>query len=243
MKKQEIWSFIGAGGKSTLILETAEKKVRQGEKVLIATTTHTAFTREEFCRAGGVLFLDGDGGAAARALDRFRLAGAFRVLPGEPGKQQGLTEEEFQKAATGADLVLVEADGSRRRPFKAPAEYEPALRRDSSRIFLIAGLTALYHPIGEGCHRTEEIRKLTGRGEEELLREEDMAEVIRKGYLKKCRELLPGIPVTVILNQADTEKERSRGRRVRELLTDCGAEVFLFSAGIHWEGKDRWNMG
>ena len=33
-----------------------------------------------------------------------------------------------------ADLVLVEADGSRRRPFKAPAEYEPAVHPASSRF-------------------------------------------------------------------------------------------------------------
>lgn len=242
MKKTEIWSFIGAGGKSTLILLTGAEKARQGKRVLVTATTHTAFTTEDLERAGGILLLGGDGTLAAAALERYGFAAAVREADMEPGRQQGLSEGELEKAMRAADLVLVEADGSRRRPFKAPAEYEPAVHPASSRILLIAGLTALDAPIKENCHRTEEIIRLTGRNRDQILRTEDMAAVIREGYLEKCSRLWPGVPVTVILNQADTRELREKGMEVQKLLSESAAEVYLFSVRTFWKGKERWNM-
>lgn len=242
MKKTEIWSFIGAGGKSTLILLTGAEKARQGKRVLVTATTHTAFTTEDLERAGGILLLGGDGTLAAAALEKYGLAAAVREADMEPGRQQGLSEGELEKAMRAADLVLVEADGSRRRPFKAPAEYEPAVHPASSRILLIAGLTALDALIRENCHRTEEIIRLTGRNRDQILRTEDMAAVIREGYLEKCSRLWPGVPVTVILNQADTRELREKGMEVQKLLSESAAEVYLFSVRTFWKGKERWNM-
>ena len=232
MKKQEIWSFIGAGGKSTLILLTAARKAEEGKKVLVTTTTHTAFTEDSLLRAGGRLLLGESGEAAAAVLERESPVAALKGLP----------EEELQKAVSRADLVLIEADGSRRRPFKAPGNHEPAVHPDSSRIILAAGLTALGRSIGESCHRLREIVAITGKSGDCLLSERDMAQVIREGYLHKCRLRWPGVPVTVILNQADTGELEERGLLVKKYLEGSGAEVYLFSAWTERKGKDTWNM-
>lgn len=242
MKKQEIWSFIGAGGKSTLILLTAARKAEEGKKVLVTTTTHTAFTEDSLLRAGGRLLLGESGEAAAAVLERESPVAALKELPGQREKQQGLPEEELQKAVSRADLVLIEADGSRRRPFKAPGNHEPAVHPDSSRIILAAGLTALGRSIGESCHRLREIVAITGKSGDCLLSERDMAQVIREGYLHKCRLRWPGVPVTVILNQADTGELEERGLLVKKYLEGSGAEVYLFSAWTERKGKDTWNM-
>lgn len=240
MKKKEIWSFIGAGGKSTLILLTAGKKAEEGKKVLITTTVHTAFTQQELRQIGGCL-TDGKEASAA-VLQGISPVAAVEELPGERGKQQGISEEDFQKAAAAADLVLIEADGSRRRPFKAPGSHEPVIRPECSRIILTAGLTALGQPVKDSCHRTAEVIKCTGKPESFPLTCEDMARVIREGYLKKCEECWPDIPVTVILNQADEGELREKGLRVRELLEGSPAEVWLFSSKSRWKGRERWNM-
>lgn len=242
MRKREFWSFVGAGGKSTLLLLTAGQYARKGKRVLVTTTTHTAFQEEQLEKAGGCLLLGNDGEAAGALLERISPVAAVRKLPGEKGKQQGLSEPEMRRAMEPADLILAEADGSRHFPCKVPAEHEPAVHPDSTRILVIQGLTALGQPIGRCCHRPEKVCAVTGKCAEELLEDKDMAQIIRKGYLDKCRRLWPQIPVTVILNQADTEEQKRHGRRIREKLRGCGAEVFLFSARVFWEGTERWNM-
>lgn len=242
MKKQEIWSFIGAGGKSTLILLAGARKAGEGKKVLISTTTHTAFTREELEGSGGILLLGEEGKQAAELLEKVHLVAAVGELPGEPGKQQGLPEREQERAFEAADLVLLEADGSRRHPFKAPGDHEPAVYPASTRILLSAGLTALDRPMEESCHRIQEITRITGRLPDQDLRMEDMARVIQEGYLEKCRRMWPEVPVTVILNQADTRELWEKGMEIRKMLEGSGAEVYLFSSRTVWKGKERWNM-
>lgn len=242
MKKREFWSFVGAGGKSTLILLTADQYARKRKRVLVTTTTHTAFRKEQLEKAGGRLLLGNDGAAAAALLKQISPVAAVRELPGESGKQQGIAETELCRAMEAADLVLSEADGSRRFPCKVPAVHEPAVHPDSTRILVIQGLTALGQPIEKCCHRQERICAITGKKKVQMLEERDMARVIREGYLNRCRERWPEIPVTVILNQADTEELRMRGLWIRKLLSGCGAEVFLFSARTFWEGTERWNM-
>ena len=242
MRRREFWSFIGAGGKSTLLLLTAEKYAREGRRVLVTTTTHTAFRGEQLKKAGGTLLLGNDGAAAAALLQQISPVAAVRELPGEGGKQKGLSEPEFGRAMAAAELVLAEADGSRGFPCKSPAEHEPAVHPASTRILLIQGLTAVGRPIELCCHRAEKVCAVTGKSGGELLEERDMAQVIRQGYLETCRRRWPGIPAAVILNQADTKEQRQRGLRIRELLSSCGAEVFLFSARSCWEGAERWTM-
>ena len=242
MKKQEIWSFIGAGGKSTLILLTAARKAEEGKKVLVTTTTHTAFTEDSLLRAGGRLLLGESGEAAAAVLERESPVAALKELPGQREKQQGLPEEELQKAVSRADLVLIEAAGSWFPGALKGRLLEPSVHPDSSRIILAAGLTALGRSIGESCHRLREIVAITGKSGDCLLSERNMAQVIREGYLHKCRLRWPGVPVTVILNQADTGELEERGLLVKKYLEGSGAEVYLFSAWTERKGKDTWNM-
>ncbi len=59
-------------------------------------------------------------------------------------------------AELAPDVVLVEADGSRQRPIKAPAEHEPVLPHGVAHVIAVAGLDAIGRRIdSDAVHRPE----------------------------------------------------------------------------------------
>lgn len=54
-----------------------------------------------------------------------------------------------------ADIVLIEADGAKRMPCKAPAAHEPVLLPQCDTVLAVAGLSALGIRSGAACFRAE----------------------------------------------------------------------------------------
>jgi molybdenum cofactor cytidylyltransferase len=66
-------------------------------------------------------------------------------------------------AQTHARPLLIEADGSRQRPLKAPADHEPAIPAFVEAVIVVAGLSALGQPFtDEWVHRPQIFSALTG---------------------------------------------------------------------------------
>ena len=64
---------------------------------------------------------------------------------------------------SGADAVIVEADGARHRMIKAPAEYEPVIPLQTNVALLLMSAEAIYQPLSESvAHRPELVAKVTG---------------------------------------------------------------------------------
>lgn len=214
MRKNKIWSFVGAGGKTTGIFLLAEHFLKKGLRVLVTTTTHMALPENP-------AFVPGDSGAEiVKKLeqDRFVIAG----IPVSERKIAGISTEALREGIEAADVVLIESDGSARLPFKVPASYEPVIIPQTERIIVMAGLTALGKPVAEICHRKEIFWSMTGASPDSLLTVEGMAAGIYGGYLLKLSREYPRASITVVLNQADDEKLRMSGDRVkRELLRWC----------------------
>lgn len=248
----EIWSFVGAGGKTTSIFQIARQMCEKGLRVLITTTTHMAAGDRGLCRMESALELltdvSGRGALIAERMapGRAVLAGCLLTerdrMDARGGKQEcsgrdvaasdkigPLPEQEFRSAAEAADVVLVEADGSRRMPFKAPGEREPVPHEKSNRIFIIAGLSALGFPVCRACHRPKLVCEITGRPETSVLTTRDMACVLYHGYIRPMRLKFPGAPLTVLLNQADGPERQEAGRdagcRLKSLLGSGEAPV------------------
>lgn len=81
----------------------------------------------------------------------------------EPEKIRGLSEEEYRKLKTQCDVLLVEADGAKRKPLKVPAEHEPVIPEDTDMVIGIAGASAIGRTIKAGCHRGELVGELLGK--------------------------------------------------------------------------------
>ena len=206
-------SLAGAGGKTSTIRRLAWEAVGRGLKVLVVTTTHMA-------RPGAFGVFDGNAEEIRTVLERRSLAVAGR--PAEKGKITFTGWELYKEACSLADLVLVEADGSAGRPFKAHADWEPVLPEERQATVLVMGADGFGKPISRMAHRPELYARLAGATEDQEVTPELAARVVR----------LEGLHDRVFLNQVDRAEEWPLARRLAAAL-DCPV-----TAGTLREG--RW---
>lgn len=112
------------------------------------------------------------------------------------------------------DSILVECDGSKRKPIKAAAHYEPVVPDNTTRTIGVIGLDAVGQPIDEEhVHRAEIFADVVGRRLGELLDAPAVVELIvsPQGLFKGVPESSPRY---VLLNKADNGKRR-----------DCAAAI------------------
>ena len=144
-----ITSVIGGGGKTTLLSVLARELSASGTTVALTTTTH-------FLPFEGMPALSGPGEWDATASPIACFA--------SPTKEGKLTVPAcgIPALAEAADYVLVEADGSKRLPLKAHADWEPAVPEGSKRCVLVLGGSGFGRPVREAVHRPELFCELAG---------------------------------------------------------------------------------
>ncbi|HUW40393.1 MAG TPA: selenium cofactor biosynthesis protein YqeC [Rectinemataceae bacterium] len=159
--------------------------------------------------------------ARAAALDRIRaLASPGKIvllaaesLPDE-GKLRGLAPEALCALAGAFDHVLVEADGARRLPVKAPGPDEPVVPLCADLVVGCVGLDCLGRNIGPGTvHRSELFAPLVGALAGEPITASRLARLAAapEGLFKAAP---PGARRLVALNKA----ELLPSERLEELL-------------------------
>ena len=140
-----VTAFVGGGGKTTLIGVLA-RELAARHTVLIATTTHI------YPPACPVLISP----TAREVLSAFEDERTVAVgSEAEDGKLGALPELQRLYPVL-ADAALVEADGARRLPLKAPAEHEPVIPREARLVVAVLGLDGIGKPIAEAAHRPEQ---------------------------------------------------------------------------------------
>ena len=115
-------AFVGAGGKTSCMLELAQQWKKQGKKVLVTTSAHM-----ENPKNFPLKDITEDDGEAICALLKREGAAAAGLPVKEGGKIGPLSRTVYEQTAAEADCVLLEADGSRRFPMKVPGKQEPIL--------------------------------------------------------------------------------------------------------------------
>lgn len=128
------------------------------------------------------------------------------------------------------DWVVVEADGSRMRPVKAPAAHEPVVPREADLLIAVAGIDALAGPIRDVAHRPELVSAIAGLDASERLTPEALAEVLSSphGGLKNRPELARA---SLLLNKVETRDQREAARRVaRAALVHANVERVVIGA-------------
>ena len=80
-----------------------------------------------------------------------------------PGKMKGIHPSWITALRTPWDFILVEADGSKRLPVKAPESYEPVIPPGTDLVVGVVGLDCLGQPMdGRTVHRPERFGAITG---------------------------------------------------------------------------------
>ncbi len=164
VQKGEVVALVGAGGKTTAMYRLGRELAGQGRRVIITTTT---MIQEPTLQAGEGLVVEEDR-ERALALTQETLGQSHLVtlvarrLPIE-FKLKGVPPEWIASLRPLADVVLIEADGSKRLPLKAPAAHEPVIPEETTLLVPVAGMDAVGQPLGEGTvHRPELVATLTG---------------------------------------------------------------------------------
>jgi molybdenum cofactor cytidylyltransferase len=122
LPEHAVISVVGAGGKTSLIFAWARELASAGKNVVITTTTH--MYRPERMEEDGIRIVVSDD-------------------PERPDKVSAPPAEVLDSLRDTADVVLIEADGSRRMPLKWPADREPVIPDYTDVTVCVAGLSAL----------------------------------------------------------------------------------------------------
>ena len=121
-----------------------------------------------------------------------------------------------------ADFLIVEADGSARRPIKAPHQNEPVVPLESTCFISVFGLSALGQPLNSNwAFRPEIISRLTGIQPGNPFTAEGLANLATHplGGLKGWKR---GMRALVFLNQMDSQPDGQPLRHLAESILSKG---------------------
>jgi len=213
----ECIAFSGSGGKTTAIFNLARQL---GAPVLVTTTTHLSL--EQLSLADRTITVDD---ISDIEILFARLENEVVLLIGdqnEPGLVSGVPEKILEGVLqitkrSGINL-LIEADGSRQRPMKAPAPHEPVIPSFVDSVVVVSGLTALGKPLtDEWVHRVDIFAELADMNKGEEIAPEAIIQVLTDplGGLKGIPE---GVRKVCFLNQADNMQLQAQGNRIARKL-------------------------
>ncbi len=114
------------------------------------------------------------------------------------------------------DHVIVEADGSRGRPFKAPNEFEPVIPSTATHVVHVIGADALGRVIADQCHRPLRVAALARCRADQRLDPHLAARVVL--HERGVRKSTPsGAEFVVVVTKVDHRVETLTDRLVDEL--------------------------
>ena len=136
LPEHAVISVTGAGGKTSLVFAWARELAAAGKSVIITTTTH--MYRPERMEEDGISIVVSDD-------------------PERPDKVMAPPADILDSLLETADVVRIEADGSRRMPLKWPAEWEPVIPDYTDYTVCVAGLSALGCKTSAVVYRADEL--------------------------------------------------------------------------------------
>jgi molybdenum cofactor cytidylyltransferase len=219
-------ALVGAGGKTTALFQLARELP---PPVIVTATTHLHV--DQIPLADSYL-------RAEKPEDLAGFEGALNVVvlvtgPVDGDRTKGLDDNILQRLHAVCqchDLpLLIEADGSRQHPLKAPAEHEPPIPDFVGTVVVVAGLSGLGKPLTEEfVQRPEIFARLSGIASGEIITPEALLCALTHptGGLKNIPAQARRV---VLLNQADTAELQARAMGLSENLLTAYQSVIISS--------------
>jgi probable selenium-dependent hydroxylase accessory protein YqeC len=219
LRRGDMVALVGGGGKTTALYRLGAELSARGEPVLLCGTTR--FTPPDAGEAPNLTLVEDEvallRAAAGGPWPRTVATGwgnKGRLLPVEPAWLDTLSRER-------PDLtIVIEADGSAMRPFKAPGEQEPVIPARATMVVSVVGVDVVGRPLDEThVHRPERVAAILDIALGCMITPAIVATVLadpeggRKGVPESARW-------TVLLNKADTDQRRTTAERIASLLTN-----------------------
>lgn len=202
--------LVGAGGKTSALFKLAHELISsQTPRILVTATSHLGTWQIPLADHHII---------ANETLDLKNLPSKGVILV------TGEIEEDRTKPVSKTILdqlnaysnkesspLLIEADGSRQKPLKAPAEHEPPIPAFADVVIHVSGLSALNKALDENnVHRANTFAELTGLSMGDVLTTDSLIKYLAHGS-GALKNIPPNAKRIALLNQADTP----------ELLSTC----------------------
>lgn len=166
MQPGDVVSFTGGGGKTTSLFRAAAEFSRSGASVLLTTTTR--MNRPDL-EAYDYVVLSRHAKRTRQGVTKFLAPGKRILVTGKfffPRKIYGIPTERVDDLSAMSpcpDLILVEADGSRQRPLKGHADWEPVIPASTTLTVAVFGFGILGKPLHEEfVHRADIAARIAG---------------------------------------------------------------------------------
>jgi probable selenium-dependent hydroxylase accessory protein YqeC len=223
----EVIALTGGGGKTALLFSLAKELQQKGSKVITTTTTKIfepareqapfliieadqgkamAFVKEGLQRNGNVTF-------AAQRFPEGKIGGVDPQLIGRMAQELPV------------DHIIVEADGAKRLPLKAPGGYEPVVPSATTLLIPMVGIDALRKPLNEEtAFHPERIAELTGAQLGDPITPHLIATLMvhPQGLIKGVP---PGARIIPFINKVETTEGLHGAREVAQKILEKGNEI------------------
>ena len=209
----KVIAMVGGEGKTSLIYRLNEELQALGKKVIISTTTHMAYNPML------PLVKSADLKRTPEMLKEHGFT-AVADIEESSGKMCAIEEAELKKMVPLCDVMLIEADGAKRKPLKVPADWEPVIPDFADVVVSVIGLDCLGRPICETAHRAEYISSFLEKNLEAPVTPEDIEKIATSvhGLYKNVDHKV----YRVYLNKADVLPDPSPAEHIVEDLAKQG---------------------
>jgi molybdenum cofactor cytidylyltransferase len=233
VKSGDIVVFVGAGGKTHAMFRLATELSEQGARVITTTTTRIA--QDEL-------------GLAPQAVRPKRGTSLSEWLPSQleqhrhvflftrlerNHKVRGLRAnwlDENLAQNLSFDALLVEADGSRRLPMKAPFSHEPPIPASATVVVPVVGLDALGQPLdSDHIYGAYCIQRTIGYKLGKPVTPELVAATLLHPKLG-LKNIPPDARIVPLLNKATLENLPTARQIAAYLLSDLNVERVMIGA-------------
>ncbi len=196
-------ALVGSGGKTTLMFQLAKD---YQTRVILTTSTHMAQNQLQGADHHIEVHDRGDIPDLSENLQGDVLL--FTGPPVETNRVGGLDPELLENLLKLADSwncpLIIEADGARKLPLKAPADHEPPIPDFVDTVITVIGLSGLGKPLNEKwVHRPEYFSRLVDLPLESVINSHHLVHALisERGGLKnipsRARKIL-------LINQIDS---------------------------------------
>lgn len=215
----EVVALVGGGGKTTAMFRLAREVVEKGGCAITTTTTHI-FAAQIALAPAHVPAAEATRESVASALAAHRHVLVVGDTDSGTGRAGGVSGDLFRRLREWFPdaCLLNEADGSRMRPFKAPAEHEPLIPGETTLVVPVVGADVFGKPLdADHVHRPERISALTGARPGTPITPEIVARVLAHPA-GGCKGVPTGARVAALINKVESLPDRTPARETARLL-------------------------
>ena len=228
LQPREVVTLVGGGGKTSLMYALARELAANRKKVITTTTTKIWVP---LYGETSKLLVGPNLETLEKELATDKHVTCVSSVSGE-GKAVGVKPStvELWMRKLNVDYIIVEADGARGKPLKAPAPHEPVIPRNTTLYIPMVGIDVLGKTLSEeNVHRVKLVAEISGRKLGETVTLDVVAKVLEV-YLRLNPE---NARPTVFINKV-TAGNLKKAEAIAKLLDVEEAVAGSVAEGRFW---------